>query len=95
MKNLIKLPQLFILCLVICFCSCRPEHEEVSTTIEMQKVNGEWIKATYRLPKGSWFYISESRGSYTLRYRVPCEKWYHPIEGGKIRDAVIDYRYCR
>ena len=61
----------------------------------MQKVNGEWIKASYMLPKGSTFYIRESRGSYTLRYKAPELKWYHPHTGGVIRTAIIDYKYCR
>ena len=95
MKNLIKLKPLFILCLVICFTSCRIEHKEVSTTIEMQKVTGEWIKATYTLPEGHVLYIEDHRGSYSLRYQSPHEKWYHPLQGGKIRSGIIDYKYCR
>lgn len=60
--------------------------------ISMQKINGEWINATYTLPKDSYFFIETNRGSYSLRYNNKYANWYDGYGYGIIRNGIIDYK---
>ncbi len=77
---------------VVLFYSCKPKQEEVNTTIEMQKITGDWIIATYKIPKNAVLYIHEYRGGYALHYQCRYSKWYHPIVDGEIRSGIIDFK---
>ena len=82
----------YIFIAVILFASCKPKYKEVITTIEMQKITGDWITATYKIPKNSVLYIRDYKGGYALHYQCRPLKWYHPILDGEIRSGVIDYK---
>ena len=57
----------------------------------MQKINGEWIHATYSLPKDASFSIESYRGSYSLKYyRSDASR--NEKSSGTIREGIIDYR---
>ena len=91
--------KLFIYAFIVINCffiSCEPNYKKVLTTIEMQKVNGEWITKQYMLPESATFYISERRGSYSLMYECP-RKWYNPVyySYGTLKNAVIDFKYYK
>lgn len=60
--------------------SCKETKKEVKC-VEMQKLNGEWIKGCYDLPVDGFFYIKSYQGSYWLEYN-----------GMNIRAGIIDYR---
>lgn len=48
--------------------ACKPSAPDKDFKLSMQKVNGEWITGTYRLPEDTYFYIQENRGSYYLSF---------------------------
>ncbi len=60
-------------------------------TIEMKLIDGSWIKATYKLPSNSEFYIQSSRGSYSLYYTSDAMCFGENCFG-TIKNAVIDYK---
>lgn len=93
MKNLIKYG---FIAVVICLSSCG-KNPQVTAKIKMQKINGEWITKTYKLPRGFYLWISTNDygGGYELKYRAPKDVWYNQAEYGRIRSGIIDYEICK
>lgn len=74
------------------FHSCKPVNER-KFDISMQKINGQWIRATYSLPEDAYFFIDTHKGSYSLRYDRRSANWLTRSPNGiVIRNGIIDYR---
>ena len=66
---------------------------EKSFNIDMEKINGEWINTSYKLPKDAYFFISENKGSYSLSYDRKGSTWWNKsVNGITIRNGIIDYK---
>ena len=81
----------YVLLAVVILSGCVKSVNEKNFDISMQKINGEWIRATYSLPEDASFFIDAYRGSYTLRYYRSDASWNTKSSGG-IREGIIDYR---
>jgi len=87
--------KILILSLCTLLFNCSSNYEEVSTTIEMQKINGDWTTSTYMLPKDCNYYISTNRGSYILECSKKGRKWYNKEEHWALRAGIVDYRIIK
>ena len=88
--------KLFLLFIALTFTilapACKPSVPYKDFKLSMQKVNGEWITATYRLPEDTYFYIQENRGSYYLSFARTKAGFFDNPKFGLVKNAIIDYR---
>jgi len=83
----------YALLAVVILSGCGKSVNEKNFDISMQKINGEWVRATYSLPEDSYFFIYTHRGSYALRYdRRNASWWDKSTSGITIRNGIIDYK---
>lgn len=83
----------YALLAVVILSGCGKSVNEKNFDISMQKINGEWIRATYSLPEDAYFFIHTHRGSYSLRYDRSGANWFTKSTSGiTVRNGIIDYR---
>lgn len=82
----------YALLAVVILSGCGKSVNEKNFDISMQKINGEWIRATYSLPEDAYFFIHTDRGSYSLRYDRSGNFFTKTIRGITVRNGIIDYR---
>ena len=92
-KNTIAATLLSIMFATSILTGCEDKSDKKAFDISMQKINGEWIRATYLLPSDAYFYIYTQRGSYSLRYDRSSANWLTKSTSGiLIRNGIIDYK---
>ena len=83
----------YVLLAVVILSGCGKSVNEKNFDISMQKINGEWMRATYSLPEDAYFFIYAHRGSYSLRYDRGGANWFTKSTSGiTVRNGIIDYR---
>lgn len=84
---------LYLVLAVVIVTGCSKPVNEKTFNLSMQKINGEWINASYSLPDDAYFFINTHRGSYSLRYDRRSATWWNKSTSGIIvRNGIIDYK---
>lgn len=84
---------LYLVLAVVIATGCSDPVNEKTFNISMQKINGEWISASYSLPDDAYLFISTHRGSYSLRYDRRSANWLNKSTSGiTVRNGIIDYK---
>ncbi len=83
----------FVLIIIVALnFGCSNTVNERIFNLRLQKINGEWISASYLLPEDAYFFIGSHRGSYSIRYDVRSASKWRDGSGRILRNGIIDFK---